>query len=610
MESSGIYSDNADWNVKPTKKNSELMEWKQWCLSALSDIANCAEKMSVNSYVSAINSIKADLEGERFYLAVLGSFKRGKSSLINALLGSEVLPIGILPLTSIVTKISFGKEARAEVFLVNGESKNISIHELAAYVTESGNPCNKKGVAEVRVYVNNEFLEQGVVLVDTPGIGSVHVHNTSSTYGFLPHVDAGIFVIGADPPVSKEEIDFLAEMLRTFDRVFIVLNKIDLISESDLAEAVAYSKSIIASHLKIDEPEIYPLSARFALEFYRSGEEQWLKKSRLTEFIDSLRKFLSNERAVVMVQSAIRKGLRNSSDLLTLINMQVKMLQQSVEEVQEKIDWLEKEMSKIERCKLDLDHVVVGKCEQAVKRAEAIISEKIAEKTPILLEQIDKLLDEASLDGGRRNLTCEMEKSLTALIEREMKPIIDILEEELQKTIQNIAFSSGVELEKTISEFSNGVGRIFQIEMPRHHVAMPSISRSRLYFDEVRLFDYECIIPVKTSYFLPKILFVRELKKRAKEAVIDEMDKCFGKMRYDFARRLSDGVRPVKSEIASRMQMALELMSKAVQLGKNLKDEAQLQRNSQIKELLEIRATVEGAAGRLSYLNSLLGEKA
>ena len=147
-----------------------------------------------------------------FNLVVAGEFKRGKSTVINALLGADLLPTGVVPLTSVVTRVQYGDTANATVIFDNGTDRAVALDALPNYVTERGNPKNAKGVREVQVAYPAEWLKGRIRLVDTPGIGSVHQHNTEVTYRYLPQADAVIFVASADQPASRAELDFLAHI--------------------------------------------------------------------------------------------------------------------------------------------------------------------------------------------------------------------------------------------------------------------------------------------------------------------------------------------------------------------------------------------------------------
>ena len=140
----------------------------------------------------SLNEARTKLEEEAFNLVVLGQFKRGKSTFINALLGEGILPTAITPLTSVVTILRYGPELRVVVEYLSGRLEQIDLADLPAFITERENPQNKKEVKEVRVFYPSPYLKGGVRIIDTPGAGSVYSHNTEAAYAYLPYVDAGI----------------------------------------------------------------------------------------------------------------------------------------------------------------------------------------------------------------------------------------------------------------------------------------------------------------------------------------------------------------------------------------------------------------------------------
>lgn len=166
------------------------------------------------SYRREAQRLYERLANERFHLAVLGQFKRGKSTLLNALLGSEVLPTSVVPLTAVPAFILWGQSLKARVIYQDAhreeEFSNGTVEDLAVflsqYVTEENNPRNIKGVSHVEVYYPSPLLEQGVALIDTPGIGSTYQHNTEATLNFLSQCDAALFLVSADPPITEVEL--------------------------------------------------------------------------------------------------------------------------------------------------------------------------------------------------------------------------------------------------------------------------------------------------------------------------------------------------------------------------------------------------------------------
>jgi len=191
---------------------------------------------------------------------------RGKSTLINALLGAELLPTAVVPLTSVVTILGFGPAPAATVEFTDGRETTIEPAHLADFITERGNPNNEKGVAQVYVSFPADLLRDGVRLIDTPGVGSVYKSNTEITYLFLPQADAAIFLISADQPISQDELDFLHEARRYAAKFLFVQNKIDYLNEAERRESLEFSREIISKSIGLANVEIYQLSAKQALQ--------------------------------------------------------------------------------------------------------------------------------------------------------------------------------------------------------------------------------------------------------------------------------------------------------------------------------------------------------
>jgi len=180
----------------------------------LLDVVGGLSQMNPDGGSARLGELAEKLRLEQFNLVVMGQFKRGKSTLINALIGAGILPTSILPLTSIVTILQFGETEKAVVHYLNDERREIGFDEIPKFVTERENPENKLGVKDVEVYYPSDFLKDGVRIIDTPGVGSVFQHNTDVAYSFLPYVDAGIFIVTSDPPMGEAEQNFLKKRAR------------------------------------------------------------------------------------------------------------------------------------------------------------------------------------------------------------------------------------------------------------------------------------------------------------------------------------------------------------------------------------------------------------
>ncbi len=217
-----------------------------------------------------VAAIRDRLRSARLRVLVAGEAKRGKSTLVNAFLGQVVLPIGVTPVTSVATTVRYGDNPRAEVRFADGHAERYPHAALDDLVTERGNPANRRGIASVTVYVDAPALTDGVELVDTPGTGSVFAWDTEAAHEALESMDAAVFVLTADPPVSAGERDLLRRVAELSVRTFVVLNKADHMDEGGLAEAVGFTQQVLRA---VPGPAdwagapgaVYPMSARAAL---------------------------------------------------------------------------------------------------------------------------------------------------------------------------------------------------------------------------------------------------------------------------------------------------------------------------------------------------------
>jgi GTP-binding protein EngB required for normal cell division len=234
------------------------------------------EAEKAENWADQCRALQVKLAADRFNLVVLGQFKRGKSSLINAIIGKDLLPTGLLPLTSAITTLRYGPQEK--VYLRRKDwvlEQEISISDLPDFVTEQGNPGNEKGLIEARVELPVPFLRRGVHFVDTPGVGSARIENTTTTYQFLPEADAVIFVTSVEAPLSQAEQDFLRVVSVHVRKLFVVVNKVDLVSSPEREQVLDYIRANVAIILGTNEISFFPMSARQALtDKTVSGKEE------------------------------------------------------------------------------------------------------------------------------------------------------------------------------------------------------------------------------------------------------------------------------------------------------------------------------------------------
>jgi len=236
--------------------------------SALASALDQLAALGTDQDRSQIAALRDRLDAARLRVLVAGEAKRGKSTLINALLGRAVLPTGVTPLTAVATTVRYGDDQRAEARFADGHEEKQPLTALPDLVTERGNPGNRRHVAAVTVYLDAPLLAGGVELVDTPGTGSVFAWDTAAAHEALETMDAAVFVLTADPPVSAAERDLYAKVSGLSVATFTVLNKADHLDEAELAEAAEFTRRVLAQAARRPGAvpgRVYPVSARAAL---------------------------------------------------------------------------------------------------------------------------------------------------------------------------------------------------------------------------------------------------------------------------------------------------------------------------------------------------------
>jgi GTP-binding protein EngB required for normal cell division len=222
-----------------------------------------------------LNSCRAFAREDRLSVAVFGRFKAGKSSFLNHLLGRALLPVGAIPVTSVVTEIEYGPRERAEVRFLDGRSEPISADEIGEFVAEEHNPENGKRVAGVRVELPSMERYSGIRFVDTPGLDSVFAHNTGASLEWLPNVGLALVAVGVDPPLSQRDIELIRNLSRFTPNVSLLLTKVDLLQESERIQVAEFVRTQLARHGEGSVP-VFPYSVRPGFEQLRARIEEGL----------------------------------------------------------------------------------------------------------------------------------------------------------------------------------------------------------------------------------------------------------------------------------------------------------------------------------------------
>lgn len=351
-------------------------------VSAVEQLYRLSEGWIDEALLRELNAFRQKALEQRFYLVMVGSFKRGKSSLINAMLGVDLAPVAVVPLTAIITLFEYADEAFAEVHFTHESPQRITLNEIAEYVTEEKNPQNIKRVSYVRIGYPAGLLRE-VSIVDTPGVGSAFEHNTQTTLSFVPKIDAALFVCSADTPVSRADLELLQTLRAHVPRILFVLNKADLLSEKELIDILQYNRKQVSVAIGADDHfSWHVVSCKSPTEKYA-----------VQHLVSSLQQLIRTEKKQILDQS-----LRHQYRMLyNQISMQLRLQQETLlmplHELEQKQQQLQQSMSLMQSRQEEFESLVNSR----IRYIRQQVDETIQSLTQQLRRQLqEKYLQQSS----------------------------------------------------------------------------------------------------------------------------------------------------------------------------------------------------------------------
>ena len=369
---------------------SEYNRAKDVLCNQIKQLQNVAEGLCMEDNAAYLNNALQRLQDERFNLVVVGMFSRGKSTFVDALLGKRILPTSKKPTTAVISKITYGDVPK---YVLHFKDKAIPDKELAeeefSSLTAPKTADNSDAeqvkealrqqdeldkIAEAEIYYPLAICQNGVDLVDTPGMNDVNRTRIELTYGYLQQADAVIMLLAADQMLSVSEVEFLRERIlsRQIKDVFYVINRKDtLAGPEEEAKVRAFAennlKEIIPPELAKDL-RIFLVSSYQALLYRRQagGEELTAKQvlkipddfaiTGFSELEDSLSSFLIHEKGQSKLDLYHSQAVMQSEEIINKIDDSLHLLEHSLDEIAAKAQALEPEFK-----------IVSAKTEQIIK---------------------------------------------------------------------------------------------------------------------------------------------------------------------------------------------------------------------------------------------------
>lgn len=263
-----------------------------------------------------LDAIVQRLEFPQFEIAVFGRVSSGKSTLLNHIAGGDVLPVGVTPVTLVPTRLVRGDPEgalpRVVIYFAEFSPRSIDPKELAEYASEEKNRGNHKHVTGITVEIPSRRLREGVVLVDTPGIGSLATSGSAETFAYLPRCDLSVVLIDAGSTLNQEDLSLLRDLYEAGIPAQVLLSKANLLTTEDRQRVLQYIRDQLRQELNLDVA-VHPVSTLGKDEalldrwFEQEIEPLWERQRTLTE--ESLHRKIARlgESVMAVLQTLLAK---------------------------------------------------------------------------------------------------------------------------------------------------------------------------------------------------------------------------------------------------------------------------------------------------------------
>ncbi len=235
------------------------------------------------------------INNQTYRITVIGEFNRGKSTLVNALLGATIVPTAARETTATLNVIHYAEAPSITVIEPSGIRREITPTADAFKEYTALKDFDPTTVDHVEVGFPAQFLQQDIVLIDTPGVNDINQQRLDITYRIMPQSDATILLLDAGKPFTSSESIFLKDhvLKNNIQTIFFLVNKIDLIDKNEIASVVRDIKKKIKFELNIDQPRVIPMSSAQALKGVLEGNAELLEASHMVSFQSTLVEFVT-----------------------------------------------------------------------------------------------------------------------------------------------------------------------------------------------------------------------------------------------------------------------------------------------------------------------------
>lgn len=327
--------------------------------TGMAQLDGICKRLSMEGQATELKNLEERLKNHIFSVGIMGEFRRGKSTVINALLGQEIVPADIVPCSATLNYVKWNVNKGAEIYFKNGTVQSVDVEDLAKYVTKITKESEKVSatVEKAVVYYPCQFCQNGVQIIDTPGLNDDERMSDISEK-VIPTLDAIIMVIVPDSPFSQSEAEFVRNKVMASDlgRIIFIVNKIDTIDEDDRDRLLASIRDKIQTSVldkmakvygedsdeykntvdKLGSIKLLPVSARKALKGKIKNNPAMLEDSGYADFESTLSHLLTEERGTLELMHPVNQLFSVSAEALRIIETRLATLNMEAEEFERK----------------------------------------------------------------------------------------------------------------------------------------------------------------------------------------------------------------------------------------------------------------------------------
>ncbi|CAN7766634.1 dynamin family protein [Paenibacillus sp. LjRoot153] len=404
----------------------------------LEELQQISQKVKQPTASLLIDAVSGSLLRNTFHIAVLGEFKRGKTTFVNSLIGNNLLFTDVLPATAFIHVLEYSENERIEIWYTDGRQEQLTLCKEHLAALSANHNIEPESIKFVKIYVDHPLLRDGVVIIDTPGVNDLVSSRAEITANILPHCDAALFLLDAVAPLTRSEAEFLEAKVyyNKLDQILFILSKSDRLDEDELQEAIEGAelrvKNVTGKNLSV-----HPYSAKSVLQQVAAGEMGLTPQlQRVYEYISKLRE-----------DSRVLRDERNGQKLLLASDLLVEHVewQQSIHQANE------------EQWRKLADQLDVLIQEMSVKFARLLTSiEKIGRSALQEMVSIsytkfkDSSINDLRYDIRSRqsNLEKMLEREIPLYMEQQLRRFSEVKASEIQIFIEKLQIHISEEYQK------------------------------------------------------------------------------------------------------------------------------------------------------------------